>query len=145
MLSQKVVTPVKTGVQPFRNFLKTLDSGFRRNDHQINEMAQLLKSIAHPLRLKILCLLQTGELSVGALRQQVHSSDANVSQHLAIMRRQGIIAHRRQANYIYNRIADPRITELIKAMQQLFCRDDGQEAATAPSDPAPTRTDARTR
>jgi len=31
MLSQKVVTPVKTGVQPFRNFLKTLDSGFRRN------------------------------------------------------------------------------------------------------------------
>jgi len=32
MLSQKVVTPVKTGVQPFRNFLKTLDSGFRRND-----------------------------------------------------------------------------------------------------------------
>jgi len=32
MLSQKVVTPVKTGVQPFHNFLKTLDSCFRRND-----------------------------------------------------------------------------------------------------------------
>jgi len=32
MASQKVVTPVKTGVQPFRNFLKALDSGFRRND-----------------------------------------------------------------------------------------------------------------
>jgi len=32
MNSQKVVTPVKTGVHPFRNFLKTLDSGFRRND-----------------------------------------------------------------------------------------------------------------
>jgi len=32
MASQKVVTPVKTGVQPFRNFLKPLDSGFRRND-----------------------------------------------------------------------------------------------------------------
>jgi len=32
MNSQKVVTPVKTGVQPFRNLLKTLDSGFRRND-----------------------------------------------------------------------------------------------------------------
>ncbi|OQX14974.1 MAG: transcriptional regulator [Desulfobulbaceae bacterium A2] len=98
-------------------------------DRHIEEIAQLLKSIAHPLRLKILCLLQEKELSVGALRDQVHSSNANVSQHLAIMRRQGIITCRRDANFIHNRIADPRVTELIKTMQHLFCHDEGAPPA----------------
>ncbi|XOF32975.1 MAG: ArsR/SmtB family transcription factor [Candidatus Electrothrix sp. YB6] len=90
-------------------------------DNQVNDLALLLKSISHPIRLKILCLLQEGELSVSAIRENVETSGANISQHLNIMRNQGIIASRKEANFIYNRIADERVLELMKTMRQLFC------------------------
>ena len=90
-------------------------------EDQVNELAVLLKSISHPIRLKILCLLQDGELSVSEIRENVETSGANISQHLNIMRNQGIIGSRKEANFIYNRIADERIIELMKTMKQLFC------------------------
>ncbi|WP_417917151.1 ArsR/SmtB family transcription factor [Candidatus Electronema sp. JC] len=91
------------------------------DNQDINELALLLKSISHPIRLQILCLLQDGELSVGELREGMATSGANISQHLNIMRNQGLIASRREANFIYNRIADQRIIELMQTMKQLFC------------------------
>ena len=90
-------------------------------DSQIDDLAVLLKSISHPIRLKILCLLQDKELTVSEIREEVATSGANISQHLNIMRNQGIIASRKEANFIYNRIADERIIELMKTMKQLFC------------------------
>ena len=91
------------------------------DNEEINELALLLKSISHPIRLQSLCLLQDGELSVGELREGMATSGANISQHLNIMRNQGLIASRREANFIYNRIADQRIIELMQTMKQLFC------------------------
>ncbi|MDW7772361.1 MAG: metalloregulator ArsR/SmtB family transcription factor [Desulfobulbaceae bacterium] len=88
---------------------------------QIESLSNLLKSISHPIRLKILCLLQERELTVGEIRDEVKTSHANVSQHLSILRNQGIIDFRKDSNFIYNRIADNRITELIKTMRDLFC------------------------
>ncbi len=90
-------------------------------DQQIDAMAKLLKSMSHPIRLKILCLLQDKELSVGEIRAQVKTTNANISQHLNILRGQGIIDFRKDANFIYNRISDRRILELIKKMHTLFC------------------------
>ena len=90
-------------------------------DNEVKELALLLKSISHPIRLKILCLLQDGELSVSEIREEVATSGANISQHLNIMRNQGIISSRKEANFIYNKIADKRIMELMKTMKQLFC------------------------
>ena len=90
-------------------------------ENQVDELALLLKSISHPIRLKILCLLQDGELSVSDIREKVETSGANISQHLNIMRHQGIVASRKEANFIYNRIADERISELMQTMKQLFC------------------------
>ncbi len=92
-------------------------------DDQINAVAKILKSMSHPIRLKILCLLQDGEMSVGDLRNEVETTNANVSQHLNILRNQGIIDFRKDANFIYNRITDKRIMELIMKMQKLFCPD----------------------
>ncbi|HBH32892.1 MAG TPA: ArsR family transcriptional regulator, partial [Desulfofustis sp.] len=71
----------------------------------------------------ILCLLEEGEMSVGDLREQVKTTNANVSQHLNILRSQGIIDFRKDANFIYNRITDTRIAALIEKMRQLFCPD----------------------
>lgn len=88
---------------------------------EVNDLALLMKSISHPIRLQILCLLQNSELSVGELRKGMQTSGANISQHLNIMRHQGIIASRKEANFIYNRIADQRIIALMKTMKQLFC------------------------
>jgi len=90
-------------------------------DDQITTIAALLKSISHPIRLKILCLLQDGEMTVSDLRQAVRTTNANVSQHLTILRHQGIIDFRKDANFIYNRIEDERIVQLVQKLQQLFC------------------------
>ncbi|MEE4166094.1 MAG: metalloregulator ArsR/SmtB family transcription factor [Desulfocapsaceae bacterium] len=92
-------------------------------DEQIEAIAKLLKSMSHPIRLKILCLLQEKEMSVGDIRDQVETTNANVSQHLNILRSHGIIDFRKDANFIYNRITDQRILELIQKMRHLFCPD----------------------
>jgi len=89
---------------------------------QIDDLATLLKSISHPFRLQILCLLQGKEMTVGELSKAVKTTDANISQHLSILRHQGIIGTRKQANFIYNRITDDRVTRLIETMQSLFCK-----------------------
>ncbi len=88
---------------------------------QVENLSHLLKSISHPIRLKILCLLQDDELTVGDIRDEVKTTKSNISQHLSILRNQGVIASRKDANYIYNRIADERIIKLMKSMQDLFC------------------------
>ena len=99
---------------------------------KIDELARLLKSMAHPIRLKILCLLQDEELSVGEIRDAVETTGANISQHLNILRNQGIIDFRKDANFIYNRISDPRVVTLIQAMQDIFCSG-GETAAGKPA------------
>ncbi len=89
-------------------------------DDQIEVMAKLLKSMSHPIRFKILCLLKEKEISVGDLRDQVASSRANITQHLNILRNEGVIDFRKDANLIYNRITDMRILALIEKMRQLY-------------------------
>ena len=88
---------------------------------QISDLATLLKSISHPFRLQILCLLQDKEMTVGELSRAIKTTDANVSQHLSILRHQGIITTRKEANFIYNRLIDDRVTSVIETMQGLFC------------------------
>jgi ArsR family transcriptional regulator len=88
---------------------------------QISDLATLLKSISHPFRLQILCLLQDKEMTVGELSKAIKTTDANVSQHLSILRHQGILTTRKEANFIYNRLIDDRVTRLIETMQGLFC------------------------
>ena len=90
---------------------------------EIADVAALLKAMAHPIRLEILCRLQGGELSVGELQATVQTTNGNLSQHLTILRKQGILARRREANFIYNRISDPQVAALTASLQSLFCRD----------------------
>jgi ArsR family transcriptional regulator len=89
---------------------------------EIENLSSLLKSISHPIRLKILCLLQDKEMTVGEIRDEVETTHANISQHLSILRNQGVIGFRKDSNFIYNRIADERVTELMQTMRNLFCK-----------------------
>jgi ArsR family transcriptional regulator len=90
-------------------------------DEDVKDVAALLKTMSHPIRLKILCLLQEKEMAVGDIREEVKTTNANVSQHLSILRNQGIVSSRKDANFIYNKIEDGRVLELIAKMRDLFC------------------------
>ena len=88
---------------------------------KVEGVSALLKSISHPLRLKILCLLQDGEKTVGDIQAEVLTSNANISQHLTKLRNQGIVTSRKESNFIYNRISDERVVDLVNTLQELFC------------------------
>lgn len=87
----------------------------------IKEASEALKAMAHPLRLKILCLIGHDELMVQEIVAAVGTSQSNISQHLAVMRERGLLASRKEANKVYYRIDDPRILKLIALMREVFC------------------------
>lgn len=89
-------------------------------DSDIQPAARALKALAHPLRLKILCTLGKGEISVQNIVDVVGTSQSNISQHLAILREKGIIESRKDANRVFYRIQDGRILQLIGMMRDVF-------------------------
>ena len=94
------------------------------SDDEIDLASRSLKAMAHPLRLKILCVLAgSEEVSVQALVERVGTSQSNISQHLAILRDKGILASRRDANRVYYRIGDARVVKLMRAMRDTFCTE----------------------
>lgn len=90
-------------------------------EEDIQQAAHAIKAIAHPLRLKILCVLGDQEVSVQDIVEQVGTSQSNISQHLAILRDKGVLATRRDANRVYYRIDDLRTLKLIGMMRDVFC------------------------
>jgi ArsR family transcriptional regulator len=78
--------------------------------------AELLRVLANEHRLGVLCALRGGELSVGALLDLLGPSQSALSQHLARLREDGLVATRREGQTIYYRIADPDVMGLIQAL-----------------------------
>ena len=87
----------------------------------IEEASAAMQAIAHPLRLKILCLVGNQELSVLEIVEAVGTTQSNVSQHLAVLRDQGILAARKDANKVFYRIGDARVLKLITLTREIFC------------------------
>ena len=87
----------------------------------IDLAAHALKSIAHPLRLKILCVIGDQEACVQEIVETVGTSQSNISQHLAILREKGVMVTRKEANRVYYRIGNERILQLIGMMREVFC------------------------
>lgn len=84
--------------------------------------AALLRVVGNEHRLLVLCLLiERGEASVGTLLEQVELSQSALSQHLARMRDEGLVAFRRDAQTLYYRIADPAVEQLVAALKAIFC------------------------
>jgi DNA-binding transcriptional ArsR family regulator len=88
---------------------------------QIERMARSMRAIAHPLRLKMLCVLGEHELSVQDVVEAVGTSQSNVSQHLAILREKGILKARKNANRVYYSVSDQRILQLLLTMREVLC------------------------
>jgi ArsR family transcriptional regulator len=93
-------------------------------EEHIDQASRALKAMAHPLRLKILCVLGEEEVSVQDIVDCVGTSQSNISQHLAILREKGVLKTRRDANRVYYRIGDERTLTLIGMMREVFCAPD---------------------
>ena len=97
-------------------------SAFATFEANATEVANILRALANERRLMILCkLVEWGEANVGTLAEAVGLSPSALSQHLAKMREEGIVATRRESQTIWYRIADPRTEALLGHLQQLFC------------------------
>ena len=90
-------------------------------DEDILQASLAIKAIAHPLRLKILCVLGDREVSVQDIVDEVGTTQSNISQHLAILRDKGVLATRKDANRVYYRIGDPRTIKLVGMIREVFC------------------------
>lgn len=83
--------------------------------------AGLLKLLGNEKRLMVLCQLAEGELPVGELQARIGLSQSALSQHLALLRAEGIVATRRDGQSIHYRIADPAALRIIETLAELFC------------------------
>ena len=87
----------------------------------IEQAARALKAMAHPLRLKILCVIGTAEVSVQDIVEAVGTSQSNVSQHLGVLRDKQVLLARKDANRVFYRVGDERTLQLIGMLREVFC------------------------
>jgi ArsR family transcriptional regulator len=83
--------------------------------------AALLRLLSNEKRLMVLCQLADGELSVGEIQSRVGLSQSALSQHLALLRDEGVVATRRESQTIYYRVADHAAMRIIQTLAELFC------------------------
>ena len=82
--------------------------------------AKLFRSLSHEARVRILEELRSGERSVGELQEALGVSGSNASQHLAVLRGEGIVTSRREGTTVLYEVADPRIYNLLDDARAIF-------------------------
>ncbi|MCK6263637.1 metalloregulator ArsR/SmtB family transcription factor [Vibrio sp. ZSDE26] len=91
---------------------------------QAENAADLLRVMAHPERLMVLCQLTIGEVGVGELLRCSSLSQSAFSQHLSVLRNYGLIEARKESQQVFYSLADPRVEVLIGSIHGLFCQSD---------------------
>lgn len=94
--------------------------------------AKFLKSMANPARLMVLCQLSIGESSVGELERIVGISQSGLSQHLAVLRREGIVKTRRVGQTILYSLAGREAALVMDVLYDMFCRKAAGKPAREP-------------
>ena len=82
--------------------------------------AELFKAIAHPARIRVLEILADGPRSVGDLQPEVGIEPSHLSQQLAVLRRAGLVAARKEGNSVIYSIKDPALTDLLGIARRLL-------------------------
>jgi ArsR family transcriptional regulator len=85
---------------------------------RIERAAEVLKTVAHPVRLRIVELLETEERSVNELKELLGVTQPLTSQHLSQMRMRGVLASRRKGTLIYYSIANPDVVKVIHCIRR---------------------------
>lgn len=94
-----------------------------------NRVSALLKALSHRDRLMTLCHLAQGEMSAGELGEAVGRKAPAMSQQLSVLRREGIIASRREGQLIYYRIVEEDAVAIMSFLYERFCGVDGLDPA----------------
>jgi DNA-binding transcriptional ArsR family regulator len=82
--------------------------------------ASVFQALAHPSRIAIVEVLRDGELPAGAIQELVGVEQANLSQHLAVLRSRQIIVNRKEANQVFYSLRDPMLIEVLEIMRRYF-------------------------
>lgn len=82
--------------------------------------ADVFQALAHPTRIAILELLSNGEFSAGELIEKLGMEQANVSQHLAVLRTKQLVSNRKAGNQVFYSVRDPIIIEVLNLMRTYF-------------------------
>lgn len=114
-----------------------------RLEDKAADAARLLRLLANEKRLLILCLLVAhGEKDVSSLAEAVELSQSALSQHLAKLREDDLVAFRRESQTLYYRLADPRAARVLATLKDIFCPDDnGADEAVARGEPTRSERD----
>lgn len=89
------------------------------------QAANLLKAMSNTHRLEILCQLVQGERAVGRLAREIGIGQSAVSQHLAVLRAEGLVTSRREAQTIYYSVQGPEVRAILEALYKAFCEEKG--------------------
>jgi DNA-binding transcriptional ArsR family regulator len=91
---------------------------------QAADVSRLMNLLGNENRLLILCyLMMRKEMKAGDIVDALNLSQSALSQHLAKLREDGLVKFRRESQTLYYRIADPRVTKLIRVLKKLYCED----------------------
>lgn len=100
--------------------------GFSALEDKARHAAGLLKAMSNPARLVILCQLAEGERSVGELEDAVGLSQSGISQHLALLRRESVVASRRVRQTVLYSLASEEVAAVMATLHKVFCRNDAR-------------------
>jgi DNA-binding transcriptional ArsR family regulator len=82
--------------------------------------AEIFQALAHPTRIAIVEALRPGEMSAGSLIEQLGLEQANVSQHLAVLRAKQIVVSRKEGNQVFYSLRDPVLIEVLDILKRYF-------------------------
>jgi DNA-binding transcriptional ArsR family regulator len=82
--------------------------------------AEFFRVLGHPARVRILELLRDGEHSVGELQAALGLDSSGTSQHLGVLRRQGVLESRREGTSVFYRVRDPRMFQLLEVARRIL-------------------------
>ncbi len=87
----------------------------------LSKISTIMQAISHPMRLKIIGAIGRGEKIVTHIMEEVGSSQSNISQHVEVLRKAGIVQSRRDHNRIYCSIADMNVLTLLGKVRECYC------------------------
>ena len=90
----------------------------RIDPHVIERAARVIRVLGHPLRLRILELLEGGERNVADLQDELGASQAVISQQLAILRAEDVVVPRREGPRVFYRIIEPKVSHILDCIRQ---------------------------
>lgn len=93
-------------------------SDLLEDKEQANHCAEVLKAVAHPLRLSIVATLSSGARHVNALAQELDATQSAVSQQLRILRMHGLVSVNRCNGYAHYSLAEPRLVDLVRCVER---------------------------